>query len=57
MNWSTQLLHRTCPQGLASVALEEFVRPFVQAGHILWGFFVSESFSSVKLTVTSVCSE
>lgn len=57
MNWSTQLLQRTCPQGLANVALEEFEKAFLQAGHILWDFFVSEFVSSVKLTVTSVCSE
>ena len=57
MNWSTQFLQRTCPHGLASVALDEFVRPFLQAGQIRRDFFVSESVSSVKLTVTRVCSE
>ncbi len=57
MNWSTQLLQRTCPQGLASVALEALVRPFLQDGQIRWGFFVSGSVSSEKLTVTMVWRE
>lgn len=57
MNWSTQLLQSTCPQGLASVAREEFVSPLLQAGHILWGILLFESVSSEKLTVMRLCSE
>lgn len=57
MNWSTQLLQRTWPHGFARVALDELVRPFLQAGHILVVFLVEESVSSVKWTVTRVWRE
>lgn len=52
-----QLLQRTWPQGFASSARDELVRPFLQAGHILVVVFVEVSVSSVKWTVTRVCRE
>lgn len=57
MNWLTQFLQTTCPQGLANCALDAFVRPFLQDGHIFCTAFVVESVSSVNFIDTSVCKE
>lgn len=63
MNLVTQFLHSTCPQGLASMALEVLLSAFLQAGQMRWGLLSEEEeevvvdFSSVKETVMRVCRE